>query len=102
MFNTNVHMQRHRVGARGIATIFPLPWEALLSELQKLDEESSRGEAPDVPKVGGELLYIVHVLLKTSDGDDRETLARFVHQARVRRRLVVQRILDAKAWGHRA
>ena len=49
-----------------------------------------------------ELVHVVQVLLNTNDTDDRNSLARFVHQAHVRRHLVVQRILDAKARGHRA
>ena len=34
MFNTKAMMQRHRVGARGNATSFQLPWEALLQQLR--------------------------------------------------------------------
>ena len=47
-------------------------------------------------------MHVVQVLLKTNDCDDRESLARFVHQAHVRRHVVVRRILEAKARGHRA
>ena len=102
LFSTNVHMQRHRVGARGNATTFPMPWQQLLAELQKLDTDQALGEAPDVPKVGADLAHVVQVLLKTHDSNDKDALARFIHQARVRRRVVVNRILEAKARGHRA
>ena len=42
------------------------------------------------------------VLLKTSDDEDPKALAKFVHQARVRRAVVVKLIEDAKRRGHRA
>ena len=102
LFHTTVHMHRHRVGARGTATTFPMPWQALLAELQKLDAEGAQGEAPDVPKVGRDLAHVVQVLLKTNESDDRDALSKFVHQARVRRHVVVDRILEARARGHRA
>ena len=35
MLNETALMNRHRVGARGNATTFQLPWELLLQELQK-------------------------------------------------------------------
>ena len=38
MFNTHVHMNRHRVGGRGNATTFPMPWQAILTELLRLEE----------------------------------------------------------------
>ena len=81
---------------------FPMPWQQLLAELQRLDTEQKEGKAPDLPKVGADLVHVVQVLLKTNDCDDRESLARFVHQAHVRRHLIVRRILEGKARGHRA
>ena len=102
LFSTHVHMHRHRVGARGNATTFPMPWQQLLAELQRLDTEQEHGNAPDLPKVGADLVHVVQVLPKTNDCDDRESLARIVRQAHVRRHIVVRRILEAKARGHRA
>ena len=32
MLDSEVHMHRHRVGARGNVTSFPMPWQALLDE----------------------------------------------------------------------
>ena len=52
LFNNQMHMHRHRVGARGTATTFPMPWQQLLGELQRLDTEQAEGNAPDLPKVG--------------------------------------------------
>jgi hypothetical protein len=102
MLDSKVHMQRHRVGARGNATSFPLPWQSILGELQKLDGEAEAVATPDLPRTGDELKYVVQVLLKTSDEDKRDSLKHFIHQARVRRHVVVNRILEAKARGHRA
>ena len=72
LFRTNVHMRRHRAG--GSATTFPMPWQQLLAELQNLDAKQSSGEAPDVPKVGADLVHVVQVLLKTNDSDDKDAL----------------------------
>ena len=52
-------MNRHRMGARGNATSFPLPWQDLLRQLQD-------GET-DLPHTGEALSSFVSVLLKTSD-----------------------------------
>ena len=97
-FDATVHMSRHRMGARGNATCFPLPWEELLQELRGSDREN----VPNLPWVGEELSNFVSVLLKTSDDEDPKALAKFVHQARVRRAVVVKLIEDAKRRGHRA
>ena len=102
MFNAQMHMQRHRVGARGNATTFPLPWQAVLAELQRLDEEGEEGVSPRLPRTGEDLKYVVQVLLKTSDEEKRDNLKHFIHQAHVNRTKVVRCILRMKARGHRA
>ena len=79
-----------------------MPWQAILPELMRLDDASQREEAPDLPRTGEDLKYVVQVLLKTNDEDKRDSLKHFVHQARVRRHVVVNWILSAKARGHRA
>ena len=94
-FDDKVHMNRHRVGARGNATSFPLPWQNLLQQLQ--------GDEPDLPHTGVALSSFVSVLLKTSDEDDtKESLAKFIHQALVRRDVVVTLIANAVERGHLA
>ena len=94
---SNVHMQRHRVGARGNATTFLLPWEGILAELEKLDTQASEsGQGPDLPRTGKELEYVVQVLLKTGDEDKRDNLKHFIHQAQVNRDKVVICILAMK------
>ena len=103
-FDEQVHMNRHRMGARGNATSFPLPWQDLLAELNKYDADSqSEVASPDLPWTGAQLSDFVSILLKTSeDQESAKSMKQFVHQARVRRRVVVKLIEDAKTRGHRA
>ena len=55
-----------------------------------------------LPRTGEDLANVVSVLLKTSDAKDPDKdLARLVHQAIVRRNVVVQLILSMKKRGHR-
>ena len=98
-FDEKVHMGRHRMGARGNATSFPLPWEAMLQELGRTEAASV---APDLPWVGDELADRVSVMLKTRDEDDPKACAHLVHQATVRRGVVVQLIEGAVRRRHRA
>ena len=103
LFDSTLHMQRHRVGARGNATTFLLPWESLLSELQRLEDEANlNNRGPDLPRTGKDLAYVVQVLLKTNDEDKRDSLKNFVFQAQVNRQKVVNFILGMKRRGHRA
>ena len=103
MLDSTTHMHRHRVGARGNATTFLLPWETVLSEMQRLDDQAAaNGEAPDLPRTGKDLRYVVQVLLKTSDENKRDDLKHFVHQAKVNRAKVIRCILGMKQRGHRA
>jgi hypothetical protein len=98
-FDEKVHMAQHRMGARGNATSFPLPWESMLLDLQRTE---GTGPAPDVPWVGEELAERVSLLLKTRDESNPKACAHHVRQAMVRRRVVVQLIEGAVARGHRA
>ena len=92
-FDEQVHMNQHRMGARGNATSFPLPCEDLLRQL--------KGTA-DLPHTGETFSIFVSVLLKASDeGDTKEALSKFIHQALVRRDVVITLITDARARGHR-
>ena len=103
MFDSTLHMQRHRVGARGNATTFLLPWESLLVELQRLESTAVQNDAPlDLPRSGKDLAYVVQVLLKTNDEDERDNLKNFVFQAQVNRKKVVNLILSMKRRGHKA
>ena len=100
MHGTEVNMNRHRVGARGNVTCFPLPWEQLLEQFEEVAQHRAR-----VPRTGDELADLVRVLLKTSateDSDHTSWLKSCIYQARIRRAVVVKLILDAKARGHPA
>ncbi|CAE7555755.1 pfh1 [Symbiodinium sp. CCMP2592] len=91
------HMPRHRMGARGNAITFPLPWEDLLRKLEGQDTTPS-----DLPRGPNELSDVVRVILKTNKtGQTSEAdLKNLIHQARVRRHVVVQLILDMRRCGH--
>ena len=102
MLDSKIHMHRHRVGARGNVTSFPMPWQTLLAELQRLDVEQSKRQEPDLPHTGQDLANVVQILLKSSDEETRGGLSRYIHQARVRRAVVVEAILSAKRRQHRA
>ena len=95
-------MAHHRMGARGNATSFPLQWSSLLAELQRLDAKEESKASPDLPWIGSELSDKISILIKTHDEHDTLSMAQFVHQALVRRVVVLQLIQGAKNRGHRA
>ena len=85
-------MNDFRVAARGNATTFPLPWESLLNHLQAATSNPETGKP--LPHTGAELREFVSVILKTQDEEpDKEALSKFIHQAVVRRHVVVDLIL---------
>ena len=103
-----VHMARHRLGARGNALTFPLAWEDLLRKLQAhhglLDSEANQEAPTQLPRSGPALGEVVRVLLKTNKTgktSDAE-IKSLIHQAVVRREVVVRLILDMKQLGHPA
>ena len=103
MLNSHALMQRHRVGARGNATTFLLPWESILLELERLEEAAAKNNAgPTLPRTGEDIKHVVQVLLKSSDEDKRDDLKHFIHQAHVNRQKVLNCILGMKRRGHRA
>ena len=66
MFDTQLHMSRHRVGARGNATTFLLPWESILLDLQKLDDEQVE---LDLPRTGEQLAHVGALLVRLELGE---------------------------------
>ena len=68
--DATAHMARHRTGARGNATSFPLPWEDILAKLKDADTDAESHRAPDLPWVGTDLCDLVSVVLKTSEEDN--------------------------------
>ena len=97
--DSELHMSRHRMGARGNATSFPLPWSSLLEELVDLDAREQSQVSPDLPWTGSELAEKVAILLKTYDDENAEQMAKVIHQALVRRHVVLQLIRGAKTEG---
>ena len=104
----------HRLGARGNALSFPLPWEDVLRNLQAHDAEVAQAQqaaaasgeepAPSLPRAGKALGDVVRVLLKTNKtGKTSESeIKTLLHQATVRREVVVNLILDMQRLGHPA
>ena len=95
LLNEELHMARHRVGSRGNVTCFPLPLQELYNELQRTDSEEGRLQCA-LPRTGVDLQDAVKILLKGS----QENIAKLITQATVRRNVVVELILEAKARGH--
>ena len=101
-FDEQAHGNQYRMAARGNATSFPLPWHDLLQQLHTGDDDASSEHRVVLPRTGEDLANVVSVLLKTADSKDSDKdLARLVHQAVVRRDVVVQLIASMKKRGHR-
>ena len=98
------HMRRHRYGARGNALTFPLPWDDLGHVLATESERVANGTPPALPRSGPELADTVRVLLKTNkSGSTTESeIKGLIHQANVRRHVIVQLIEHMKLNGHPA
>ena len=86
--NEGVHANVRRMACRGNGTSFPLPRHDLLKQLKNGEQQSV-----PLPRVGAELADTVSILLKTAGGDtDEKSGARLIHQAHVRRHVVVNLI----------
>ena len=91
------------MAARGNANSFPLPWQDLLVQLQDRERVASMGMGVSLPRAGVELANVVSFLLKTAGSDqDEKVSARFIHQATVRRNVVVDLIEEMQRRGHSA
>ncbi|CAK0901015.1 unnamed protein product, partial [Prorocentrum cordatum] len=102
-FDMEAGNNTRRMAARGNATSFPMPWTDMLAQLTALEEGASKARPPSVPRTGKELADIVSVILKSGGDDDTAaSMAKFIHQAVVRRDVVVKLIEGAKKRGHRA
>ena len=76
-FDVETGMNRHRLGARGNATSFPLPWHDLLQQF-KSEEQGEYAGTSDLPHTGEELSNFVSVILKTHNDeevDDRSSVS---------------------------
>ena len=84
---------QHRMCARGNATSFPLPWQYVLRQLHRWESMDELADIVSLPRTGEVLAIVVLMFLKTADGDESEkSMASFIHQAMVRRDVVVQLI----------
>eukprot|EP00972_Heterocapsa_arctica_P014295 2103701-Heterocapsa_arctica.AAC.1 len=63
--------------------------------------EGQSTSAPDLPWTGAALADKVSILLKTNEEEDPASMANFIHQAVVRRDVVISLIEGAKLRGHR-
>ena len=91
------------MAARGNATSFPLPWQDLMGQLQDSERLVALGQNTPLPRTGAQLSEVVSILLQTAGGDDAAKEAtHFIHQARVRRNVVVELIAAMRARGHQA
>ena len=92
------------MAARGNATSFPLPWQDLLKQLTETANMEDIGRSASLPRTGEELAQVVSIRLKTSDAQDDADrhMASFIHQAMVRRSVVVRLIetMQEKAIEH--
>ena len=79
-----------------------MPWQSILAELRKLEKKEKRSEAIDLPLSGEDLRSVVQVLLKCNDSAEKKNLPKFIHQATVRRAVVVRHIQEMKLRGHKA
>ena len=103
-FDEHAHANQYRMAARGNATSFPLPWHYLLQQLQAGDDQADPSNLVALPRTGYDLANVVSVLLnKSADAIESDTdLARLVHQAMIRRDVVVKLIASMERRGHRA
>ena len=94
-----VHMQEHRVGARGNMAAFQVPWETIFAEMHRLKETA----VVQLPRVGKDLLQLVHVVLHVHGGDEptKEEKRKLLQGATVRRDVVIELIDKMKELGHR-
>ena len=97
VYDSTAFMPRHRQGARGNVTSYPLPWLDLLARLATMEGAA----APELPRCGQELADTAQVLLRTG-GLEAEDTKRFLHAARVRRRVVLDLLRGAVARGRTA
>ena len=96
-------MNRHRLCAKGNATTFPLQWEDLLSELERLNPTASTAATCRLPHVGYELRDKIAVLIKVGNKQEgADVPQRIIHQAVVRRQVVVGLIAAMVSRGHPA
>ena len=100
-WDENAWMNDYRLAARGNATTFPLAWENLVEQLQSIGDIKS----PNLlPRTGHQLAEVVRVLIKSNaaEKETAESLTHILHQATVRRHVVLTLIQTAVNRNHPA
>ena len=92
-----VHGNKHRMAARGNATSFPLAWQDLLKQLTDGETMEELGRSASLPRNCQELTHVVSICFEktrtsTAHNDADVSMARFIHQAMVRRSVAVELI----------
>jgi hypothetical protein len=96
--NTEVHMHKHRLGARGNMTAFQVPWENVFEEMHRLRETAQI----QLPRIGSDLLQLVQVALNIhGDSPPEEVKIAMLKGATVRRDVVLKLIEHMHKIGHR-
>ena len=96
-------MNRRRLCAKGNATTFPLQWEDLMSELESLNDNAPPASACQLPHIGEELRGKVAILIKIGKKEEGANVdAKIIHQAVVRRKVVIGLIQAMKSRNHPA
>ena len=86
-------------GPEATSLRFPCHGKRCYRSCEKGDDNSA---PPELPWVGAELADKVSILLKSNDDNDPNAAAQLIHQARVRRHVVVLLIEGMVARKHRA
>ena len=96
--NDHVHMQKHRLGARGNMTAFQVPWENVFEEMHRLRETSDI----QLPRTGTDLLQLVQVALNVhGESPPEDVKTAMLRGATVRRDVVLKLITHMHKIGHR-
>ena len=92
---------RHYVLARGTATSASLLLEYLSSELKRVGGTTETDSTPDLPRLGWGVCRLGARLLKTSDAESQGAMHDIIHQAFVRRNVVVEFVEGASRRAHK-
>ena len=88
-----MHGNAHRMAARRNATSFPLPRHDLLKQLTDGAKMEEPGRSASLPRTGQELTHVVYSFeTSNTHGGADVNMARFIHQAMVRRSVAVKLI----------
>ena len=99
----SVHANQHRMAFRGNTTSFPMPWEDLMVQLRDCQSSAHGPSTASLPRSGAELANVVSILLKSAGAEnDKKANAKLIHQAHVRRNIVIRLIDEMRQRRHAA